>query len=47
VLDSPNYVVEGALRPTGLCIPACTDDATCEQVFYEGSTCDTATGVCG
>lgn len=40
------YVVEGALRPPGVCIPACETDAFCEDIFDEGSTCDLLSGIC-
>jgi hypothetical protein len=36
----------GALRPPGLCLPACDSDAFCEDVYEEGARCDTTSGIC-
>jgi hypothetical protein len=40
------YVPEGSLRPPGVCMPACDSDLLCEDIYDEGATCDTISGLC-
>jgi hypothetical protein len=47
VFGSPTWVVEGAAKPTGFCMPACENDAACASLFGPGSVCDVSSGVCG
>ncbi|MBW2261141.1 MAG: hypothetical protein JRG91_04140 [Deltaproteobacteria bacterium] len=40
------YVPEGALRPPGVCFPACDDDAFCEEMYETMERCNMVTGLC-
>lgn len=46
IFGASTYVAEGALKPPGFCMPACTGDAFCILIFGAGSVCDTGSGVC-
>jgi hypothetical protein len=41
------YVGTGLDVPTGICIPKCTNDAWCADMWGMPMTCNTTTGVCG
>jgi hypothetical protein len=40
------YVPEGALRPPGVCFPACDSDLFCEEMYETMTRCNTVTGLC-
>jgi hypothetical protein len=44
--DSATYVVDGATRPLGFCMPMCETHEQCEGMFGPGSTCDSVSGLC-